>query len=239
LSLRNVLLGDEHAINHLISFCPLIEYITLKFCLVLSSGGGTKELMKSVSISGLQKLKSVDVSGIKYVSIDASSLENLCYSPDDPFYGVTSKIDFDRCRNLKELYLKYVASTCSIYKWFLELFPKFPFLESLKLDSCDMPEKIDISSVPLKKLKFLDCFNLKEVNIDSPNLLSFGYIGDGASEPTISFLKNSSQLEVYIHIVVDCKDLCKLREFVQNIKPNNVLTSLSVAIKESYEVSMN
>jgi len=201
---------------------------------VLSSGGGTKELMKSVSISGLQKLKSVDVSGIKYVSIDASSLENLCYSSNH----ARSKIDFDRCRNLKELYLWSVAST-STNKWFLELFPKFPFLESLKLNSCDMPEKIDISSVRLKRLEFWHSSNLKEVNIDSPNPLSFGYSGYGASEPTISFLKNSSQLEVYIRIAVDCKDLCNLREFVQNIKPNNVLTSLSVAIMESYVVSMN
>jgi Leucine-rich repeat (LRR) protein len=104
LSLRHVRLGDEHAINHLISFCPLIEYITLEFCLVLSSGGGTKELMKSLSISGLQKLMSVDVSGIKYVSIDTSSLENLCYSPDDLIYGATSKIDFDKCRNLRVIF---------------------------------------------------------------------------------------------------------------------------------------
>jgi hypothetical protein len=133
-----------------------------------------------------------------------------------------------------------VASTCLIDKWFLELFPKFPFLESLKLKSCDMPEKIDISSVRLKKLEFLGCFNLKEVNIYSPNLLSFEYSGYGASEPTISFLKNYSQLEVNIHIAVDYKDLCNLREFVQNIKPNNVLTSLSLAIRgESYVVSMN
>jgi hypothetical protein len=201
---------------------------------VLSSDGGSRD-MKSLSISGLQKLKSVDVSGIKYVSIDASSLENLCYNP---IYGAPSKIVFDRCRNLKELYLWSVAST-STNKWFLELFPKFPFLESLKFDFCKMPKKIDISSVQLKRLEFSQSSNLKEVNIDSPNLLSFGYSGKGASEPTISFLKNSSQLEVYIHIAVDCKDLCNLREFVQNIKPNNVLTSLSLGIGESNVVSMN
>jgi len=80
---------------------------------------------------------------------------------------------------------------------------------------------------------------LKEVNIDSPNLLSFRYSGYGASEPTISFLKNASQLEVYIHIAVEYEDLCNLREFVQNIKPNNVLTTLSVTIGESYVVSIN
>jgi len=235
LSLQWVLLGDEHTINHLISFCPLIEYITLDYCLVLSSDGGQRN-MNSLSISGLQKLKSVDISGIKYVSIDASSLENLCYNPK--IYRAPHTIDFDRCRNLKELYLWSVAST-STNKWFLDLFLKFPFLESLKLNNCVMPKKIDISSVRLKRLEFWHSSNLKEVNIDSPNLLSFGYSGKSASKPRISFLKNSSQLEVYIHIAVDYEDLCNLREFVQNIKPNNVLISLTVAIRESYVVSMN
>jgi hypothetical protein len=44
------------------------------------------------------------------------------------------------------------------------------------------------------------------------------------------FLRNSTQLEVNIRIVFDYEDLCNLREFVQNIQPNNVLTSLSVSI---------
>jgi len=223
LSLRRVLLGDEHAINQLISLCPLLEYITLESCHVLSFGGGKQGLMKSISISGLQKLKRVDVLEIKYVSIDASSLENLCYH-------LGNKIDFDRCRNLKELYLRSVASTFLTNKWFLELFTKFPFLESLKLNKCEIPERIDISSVRLKRLEFSLCFNLKEVNIDAPNLLSFGYHGSGVSKPTISFLRNSSQLEVNIHIVLDYEDLCNLREFLQNIQPNNVLTSPSLTL---------
>jgi hypothetical protein len=229
LSLRHVLLGDEHAINHLISFCHLIEHITMNFCVVLNSDGGPRHLM-SLSISGLQKLKSVDVSGIKYVSIEASSLENLCY-----YLG--NKIDFDKCKNLKQLCLRSVASTFLTDKWFLELFPKFPFLESLELNHCEMPLKIDISSVRLKKLEFLCCFNLKEVNFDAPNLLLFGYYCIGFSKPSISFLRNCSQLEVNIHINVDYEDLCNLKEFVQNIKPNNVLTSLSLSISASNVVS--
>jgi len=239
LSLNRVLLGDERAINHLISFCPLIEYITLDSCQMLNFGGGTRKLMKSLSISGLQKLKSVDVSGIKYVSIDAPGLESLCYFPNGRNHDGPTKIDFDRCRNLKELYLVSVASTFFTNNWFLELFMKFPLLESLKLNNCDMPKKIDISSVQLKALELTNCSNLKEVNVDSPNLLSFGYNGIDTSEPTISFLKNSSQLEVYIHIAVDYEDLCNLREFVQNIKPHNVLTTLFLLISESEVVSMN
>ncbi|XP_045812482.1 F-box/LRR-repeat protein 13-like [Trifolium pratense] len=228
LSLWSVLLGDRDAINNLISFCPLIEFITLKTCYVLSSGDGTKEIMKSLSISGVQKLKSVNTFGIQDVSIDAPSLETLCYYTND-FYIAPFKFDFDRCRSLKELWMWSVPGTFFTNKWFLELFPKFPFLESLKLNFCKMPERIDITSVRLKVLVLSHCSNLKEVNIDAPNLLSFGYIGNGASLPTMSFLRNSSQLEVDIRLQVDYVDLCNLREFVQNIKPNNVLTSLSLS----------
>jgi hypothetical protein len=79
-------------------------------------------------------------------------------------------------------------------------------------------------------LELSNCYNLKEVNIDAPNLLSCGYKGHDASEPNMSFLRSSSQLEVNIHIPVEYEDLCNLRELVQNIKPNNVLTSLSLTL---------
>jgi hypothetical protein len=74
LTLRKVLLGDQHAINNLLSFCPLIESITLSLCSVLNSGAGKKENMKSFSIRGLQKLKRVDTRGIQDVYIDAQVL---------------------------------------------------------------------------------------------------------------------------------------------------------------------
>jgi hypothetical protein len=217
LTLRKVLLGDQHAINNLLSFCPLIESITLSLCSVLSFGAGKKENMKSFSIRGLQKLKRVDTRGIQDVYIDAPSLETLCYYPNE--FEPTFKIDFDRCRNLKELCLWFIRDTFFTAKWFLELFLKFPFLESLKLNTCVMPERIDISSVRLKVLELSNCYNLKEVNIDAPNLLSCGYKGHDASEPNMSFLRSSSQLEVNIQIPVEYEDLCNLRELMQDIKP--------------------
>jgi hypothetical protein len=69
LHLLHVILEDEHAIEHLISCCPLIEIITL----MLFRGS-----MKSLSMHDLQKLKTVYVDGIKEVYIDeASSLKRL------------------------------------------------------------------------------------------------------------------------------------------------------------------
>ncbi|KEH18290.1 putative F-box/FBD/LRR-repeat protein At1g78760 isoform X2 [Medicago truncatula] len=236
LSLWEVLCEYEHAIENLISRCPLIEHITLKCCSVLSPSVTTNHLfesdtpgiMKSLSMRGLSKLKTVDVQGIQEVYIDAPCLENFCYCPGD--FDAPFKIDFERCKNLKKLNLLSLMSIIITDKWFLELFPKFPFLESLKLDNCTMSEKINISSVQLKVLELFDCSNLKEVNIDAPNLLLCVYCGVGSSEPIISFLRSSSQLKVNIDIPIHYRHLCNLREFVQNIKPQNVLTSLSLLI---------
>ena len=236
LSLWIVLMEDEHAIEHLISCCPFIEHITLKRCSVLSLGGGLK-LMKSLRMHGLPKLKTVDVHGIQEVYIDVPSLENLYYCHD--VLDAPFKIHFDSCRNLKGLYLFSLKGNTITAKWFLELFSKFPFIEKLKFVNCTMSETINISSVQLKVLELSGCHNMKDVNIDAPNLLSCEYIINGDLEPIISFVQSSSKLKVDVQIYIDYLDLGNLKEFLQNIKPENVLTSLSLFIFELTEVSMN
>ncbi|CAJ1950999.1 unnamed protein product [Sphenostylis stenocarpa] len=244
LSLWLVLLGDEQAIEHLISCCPLIESITLKCCSVLSRGGigGLHESrtsrMKSISMLGLPKLKKVDVQGMQEVIVDAPGLEYFCFCPGGDVHAPYN-INFDKCRNLKGLYLWSLKSSIINDKWFLDLFPKFPFLESLKFVNCTMSETINISSAQLKVLDLSNCSNLNEINIDAPNLLTFGYCGEGASKPIISFLKSSGQLEVNVLIHIDCMDLGNLREFIQNFKPQNVLTSLSLFIHQPIVDELN
>ncbi|XP_057455255.1 uncharacterized protein LOC130746595 [Lotus japonicus] len=237
LTLRRVLLEDEQVIEYLISRCPLIEYVTLTFCSVLKPGGAGGLLrsrafkMKSMSMRGLLKLKGVDIIGIQEVYVDSPSLENLCYCADD-FY-LTCKLEFERCKNLKSLHLRHFKSTVITQKWFIELFLKFPFLESLKLDNCTMSERICISSDKLTVLMLSKCSNLKEVIIDAPNLSSCQYVGHRAPKPIISFLRSSSQLEVNVEMYFDHLDLSDLREFIQNFKPQNVLASLSLSIDQS------
>jgi hypothetical protein len=98
-----------------------------------------------------------------------------------------------------------------------------------------MPERIDISSAQLKVFELLYCSNLKDVNIDAPNLLSCRYDGTVVSKPIINFLRSFSQLEVNIKDM----DLRDLREILQNIKPLNVLKSLSLLIDFAILVSIN
>jgi hypothetical protein len=179
---------------------------------------------------GLQKLKKVCVSGINKVYIDeASSLESLDfyhYCLDAPF-----KVDFIHCKYLKELLLRLNRTTIITNKWFLEIFPKFSFLERLEIWNCVLSETINISSVQLKYLEVSDCSNLKEASIDAPNLLLCKFSGFKGSKPIISFLNISSQLEVYLDVLIDEDlDVFYVRELLQNIKPENVLISLSLYI---------
>ncbi|PNX80110.1 F-box/LRR-repeat protein, partial [Trifolium pratense] len=98
-------------------------------------------IIKSLSMHGLQKLKTVEIGGIKEVYIDdAPNLKELFYLHEN--LHTPLKIDLVR------------------------------FLERLELLDCTTSEKINISSVRLKFLKLLHCYNLKEANIDAPNLSS-------------------------------------------------------------------
>ncbi|XLT07922.1 hypothetical protein HN51_053721 [Arachis hypogaea] len=173
-------------------------------------------------------MKGADIRGIQEVYIDARNLENLCYHAldmDAPF-----KLILDSCTNLRWLSLQNLRSP---NKWFLEQFYRIPFLESLMLHNCSMfeHERINIPSPELKFFSLSHCYNLKEVNIDAPNLLSCEY--DGKGNPVISFLRISNQLELNAHygVIMNHRHVYSLREFVQNIKPHKVLGEFVQNIK--------
>ncbi|XP_052110104.1 FBD-associated F-box protein At4g10400 [Arachis duranensis] len=196
LSLRHILLEDERIIEHFISHCPLIEHLTLHSCYVYNNPSRSStmtSLLKSLSLQGLQKLKDVDIQGIQEVYIDAPNLENLCYHA--PYMVTPFKLNLDSCTNLRWLTLWNLKIP---NKWFLEQFYRIPFLESLMLHSCSFEhERINIPSPELKFFSLSHCSNLKEVNIDAPNLLSCEYVGK--DNPVISFLRISNQLELNAH----------------------------------------
>ncbi|MED6156190.1 hypothetical protein PIB30_012205 [Stylosanthes scabra] len=233
LSLSHILFGDEGVMEHFISHCPLIEHLTLHFCNVdnpLSNEdppGSRDYRVKSLSLHGLQKLKGASLQYIKEVYIGAPNLENLIYRAnldgDESFV-----LNLDSCTNLKCLSLLYLTNPD---KWLRELLYKIPFLESLTLYRCILSERIDISGPQLKFFELSNCDdNVEEVNIDAPNLLSCTYMGD--DKPIVSFERISDQLEVNAYIYMDQQHFYGLSEFVQNIKPRKVLTSLSLFINE-------
>ncbi|XP_057745231.1 uncharacterized protein LOC130963097 [Arachis stenosperma] len=137
------------------------------------------------------------------------------------------KLNLDSCINLRWLRLCSMKNTAIAHKWFLELFDKFPYLETLQIHRCSMSERINISSSQLKFLDFLWCSNLKELNIDAPNLLSCDFRGNDT--PVITFLSSSNKLKVNVFTDMDFQHY-NLKEFIQNIKPHQVLTSLSLFV---------
>ncbi|MED6212899.1 hypothetical protein PIB30_087903 [Stylosanthes scabra] len=228
LSLTHVLFAHERIIEPFISHCSLTEHLTMYHCYIYNHLSREVPL-ESLFLHGLQKLKEVDLTGIQEVHIDSPNLENLCYTTlncNAPF-----KLNFDSCTALRSLILIHLQNIANVDKWFLELFSKHPFLESLEILGCSMPERIDISSAQLKVLKLTFCSNLKEVNIDAPNLLSFYY--HGADKPVISFMRSSDLLKVRVVTDVDFEHFYSLRESIWNI-PQKILASLSLFIKRSF-----
>ncbi|KAL4355765.1 hypothetical protein AHAS_Ahas09G0019400 [Arachis hypogaea] len=237
LCLRELLLEDKGIIEHLISHCPLLEDLTVYCCLVYNRKNPfrNKQFLESLFLHGLQKLKEADIQGIQEVYIDAPNLENLRYVPF-PYFGSPIKLNLDSFTRLRCLRL---SNTDVTDKWLLDLSHKFPFLEHLELCGCSMSDRINISSAQLMILDLSHCSNLKEVNIDAPNLLSCEY--DGKGNPVISFLRISNQLELNAHygVIMNHRHVYSLREFVQNIKPQKVLASLSLFIHEPYSIEQN
>ncbi|MED6141392.1 hypothetical protein PIB30_102953, partial [Stylosanthes scabra] len=232
LSLCRVLFDNEGAIVDFISHCPSIEHVTLKWCYVYnSSSAGDKPIsyLKSLSMQGLQKLKGVDIQGVQKVHIDAPNVEKIYYAADS---YEPSKINFDNCGNLRALTLMNIKIDLVFSDmWFLNLFSKFPFLESLELVECFMFERINISSAQLKTLVLSNCSTMEKIEIDTPNLVSFRYYFAGDELPSITFLQCSSQLEVNVQLNVIHPCLYRLGEFVEQFKPQEFLTSLSLSIR--------
>ncbi|KAK0596656.1 hypothetical protein LWI29_017792 [Acer saccharum] len=63
---------------------------------------------------------------------------------------------------------------------------KYPLLENLSVSRCNFLEKVIISSIQLKKLKFVNCSSLKDIDIDTPNLVSFYYKGNSVPKSSIN-----------------------------------------------------
>jgi hypothetical protein len=82
-----------------------------KNCLIVFCPYESAKKMKSLRMSGLQKL-GVEVYGIQVVSIDAPSLENFCYCPDD------SNMEFKALFADNDLCLTHISHTPRSSRYF-------------------------------------------------------------------------------------------------------------------------
>ncbi|XLQ98739.1 hypothetical protein S83_064938 [Arachis hypogaea] len=147
IKLCNLLFAHEGIIERLISHCPLIEDLTVVDCAVYNPPiSGIPQvfafsLVESLFLHGLHKLKKAYVQGMREVYIDAPNLESLRYNLHQ---DASFKLNLDSCTNLRWLCLWDLKSIDLGDKWFLELFSKFPFLESLKLHRSSSYQDFDV-----------------------------------------------------------------------------------------------
>ncbi|GLT72783.1 hypothetical protein SLA2020_446870 [Shorea laevis] len=173
LSLNRVRMEDQF-IQTLIAGCPVVEDLSFDDCRGL----------KSIQVSGLPKLMTLKMidNNLERVEMQESNLQSLYF-----FQFNTCQINLASSENLKKLEFERAPTVTD--KWLHEVLLKHPQIEILDLKKCNMLERVYISSHRLKTLNLLECKNLVEVNIDTPNLHIFGYEGD-----FISFSLNAMAL---------------------------------------------
>ncbi|KAL3840837.1 hypothetical protein ACJIZ3_025428 [Penstemon smallii] len=155
--------------------CPLIEDLRLVNC---------KGLLR-IDISALLKLKRIEVHECVHlilIEIKAPNLETFWFHAMKNHQCI---IEMNGCENLKNLNLRDRRMTDAMFSDYLL---KYPLLENLVLQECRSLKRITISSGKLRSLALIRCENLKEANIEAPNLYSFQYNGEGLPFSTINAL---------------------------------------------------
>ncbi|KAK9267064.1 hypothetical protein L1049_024013 [Liquidambar formosana] len=159
LTLERADITDEWVEDHVAKFL-LLETLKLSFC----------NMFKNIELS-CTKLETLELDcckGLENIEVAAQNLQSFLYNGDSR----SCQINVAACELLKDLMLVNADVTD---RWFADHVPRFLLLENLKLDSCNMLEKIKVSNEQLKSFHLLGCNKLVEVEIDTPNLISLSY----------------------------------------------------------------
>ncbi|GLT55012.1 hypothetical protein SLA2020_281660 [Shorea laevis] len=200
----SVVIVDNKIVQTLIDGCRDVEEMTFDCCSEL----------KSIQVSGLPKLKAIELlqnHELESVEMEASNLESLVLK-----LGRPCQINLGPCENLKKL----VLYSCSITdKWLHDVISKHPLIDCLDLRNCNMLKMIKISSHRMKSLTIISCSRLVEVDIVTPILHRLEYDGG-----VISFSSNTSSLsEVTLRFTdEDASDVEKI-EFLANLSHPKLL----------------
>lgn len=167
LTLENVHINVQ-ILQKFTSECPLLEELSLFSC------WGIKYICisKPLKLKTFLIVKALGEDHLESIKIVAPNLQKVTLAFGDqqiePYV-----IDLSGCPQLTDLEIMG-----KIFKdqEFHDLISNFSFLEKLSVHCCCSLEKIMISSNRLKELFIDNCVNLKAIDVDTSNLLSFTYM---------------------------------------------------------------
>lgn len=148
--------------------CPLLEELSVFSC------WGIKYICisKPLKLKTFLMVKALGEDYVESIKIVAPNLQRISLAFGDQQIE-TYVMDLYGCLQLTDLKLMGKIFKA---KEFHDLISKFPLLEKLSVQCCCSLEKIMISSNRLKELFVDNCVNLKAIDVDTPNLLSFTYM---------------------------------------------------------------
>lgn len=215
---------SETAIQNIVRHCPNLEHLHLKKI----------HGVKTIEISGLDKLEAVSIhnSGcvcdLERVDVDAVNLKHFWFSSGAAF-NLTS------CHDLKELHINSFSITDDLLHSCLS---RFPFLEVLELNNCQMLQKVEISAQRLRSLRLVFvCSKIERIQVDAPTLSLFKYRGQNM--PGL-FLENvpcpvDIDLRVKFRLVADSSWFYELREFLGHSSQRKFLNLDFIECKVNFD----
>ncbi|KAI3698262.1 hypothetical protein L2E82_41660 [Cichorium intybus] len=165
LSLNNVVNGHDWVEEHTSTLGKLETFI-LNGCQDIDSIRVCNERVERVEIGNCPLLTSVEVI--------APSLESFEYKGIADRQRV-SNISFIASKSIKDLYIENADITD---EWLETELNTLCCLESLRLKACNSLKQIVVIHEKLQILEFLNCLHMEEAEIDTPQLVSFVYLGN-------------------------------------------------------------
>ena len=179
LYLKNVKMNDQ-ALKTLVLGSPLLENLHLNDCSGLVN---PQVISSSLKYMEYYEYYGADRSSCRSIKVEATNSHSFIYKE----LGGRSTIDLVRCFAITSLSFSKSFLTD---QWLEVLISKLPLLESLNLKSCYGLKHIKIRNQHLKDLVIDRMDLLEALNIDTPSLVSFSYVGN----PMIKFSMNSLNL---------------------------------------------
>ena len=197
---------DEKMIKHLTTSCPLLEELTLKIC------PGDISRLCVYGLQNLQRLKFNMAGVIDKIDIEAP---NLCFLHlTTHMVGRAPCFNVASCKKLTTVY--YYGDPSPAWKGLADFSSNFPYLETLFLNLYDTYKSLKLSSHSLRTFVLHSDCDFEDLDIDTPNLLSFEYTF--SSNPPFAMKRDSvsskSRMKCHPLDFVDALWFKKLRRFL-------------------------